>query len=400
MPHPAETRDASAVFDRWIQWQRIFEDCPLSGLGYALDEAFLARFSVNRLAPHHPVGSPALLFFEEPFLTNPVAALLEWHALFDHDLSGLCARLQAHGLLSPAIDRLEAEWPVNRVIDKYRHFVAALFGVADPALHAAALFAVGNRVFDHCFRDATHEDYRALLARPGDRSFVRLLHSLMWHHLSAEGWRDWHRSTLERLKAEVGKTVVYIAGGCDFYQLLLHGIHDIEVIDPFLPSQSSYYSEGWSWLIAEQALGDCITMDCGGYSLVLRRESHQNLDTFEAVLSTGETAVLTRCKVGWGVFSDFNERRLGTVTLHRRFAETADFAANDRRSMLLSFNELHLFATSRDFGGWGLDLNALDPARVIHIKQLRAPITVDTLRKMRATEALPFRFINLGSCAT
>ncbi|AKC83705.1 hypothetical protein IMCC26134_14630 [Verrucomicrobia bacterium IMCC26134] len=398
----AVTRTAQDVFGRWIQWQKILADLPLAKASLAIDDAFWERFTLNRCAPHHPLGSPALLFFNEAFTTDRAAALHELHALFDHDLPGLLEYLKANGLLSPAIDSLEAGLPVGAVIDKYRRFADVIYDFTDPALKAAACFALGNRIFDFCLGAESHEAFRSLLARTEDRPFARLLHSLLWQHLSADGWRDWHLSCLEALRAQSlqGRTVVYPAGGCDFYQLLRHGIYNIEVIDPFLPSQGDYYSEGWSWLISAQTLGDCITIPCGDHGLVLRRESHQSLATFEALLSTGETAVLERCKVCWGVYSDMNERRLGTLTLHRRFTETHDFAADESRAVLVSFNELFLFATSRERAGWGLDLDSLDPSRVLHVKQLRAPASIETLCRLRAAEALPFHFINLGSCAT
>ena len=227
----------------------------------------------------------------------------------------------------------------------------------------------------------------------------------MWFHLVGEGWKDWHQNCLDALKKEhdQGKRITYLAGGNDMYQLVKHGIYNIDIIDPMLPSQPDYYAEGWLWLIKKNGLGDKIIFNFDkNTTVIMKRVGYKEFELFDASLSTGDTVKIRHSKTTWNLYNKKNMKKLGTITIDRRFARQADLVINKnaKKALLFSFNEMYFVDAPQSFGGWGIDTSVVKQDTKIFVKQLRKPITKSTWAHLRKADASSFSFILLGSCAT
>lgn len=214
----------------------------------------------------------------------------------------------------------------------------------------------------------------------------------------------WHTDALSRLRAssQGGDEVVYIAGGSDIYQPLLHGVRNLSVVDPMFPSQTKYYSEGWEFLIrgagADGGIGDRIVFseaEVTGGLVMIRRSVTADGTIRTGVLSNDATEEYPQTTTVWEL-QNAAGRKVGRFTMERRFAKQEDFTNLKGRRLLISFNELAYVAATGD-EGWGLDVDAFPGDFEIEVKQLRRPVSRRTLVNMRSMNSTDFYYIKLGT---
>jgi hypothetical protein len=261
------------------------------------------------------------------------------------------------------------------------------------------LFAVGSRLFEYCFEDATYPHYQQLLVSQQDYPLVRFINSTLWYLLVGDGWKHWHDNCLKSLEAEAaaGKTINYIAGGNDFYQMLKRGIYNIRIIDPFLPSQDRYYAENWQWLI-QGDINDEIICNFDTHRLVLKRAKHVKKGTMHTKLSTGHIVALPQTETTWEIYKSDEAKSVGNVVIDRKFAEQDDFSPD--AAVVCSYDELLYAIVPEVLNGWGINPGKINSQQNIYVKQLRKPVDKNTLMNMRSASMLNYtdvRFINYAS---
>src|SRR5262249_5007120 len=136
----AETRDANAVFRKWLAKQSVRVD---NGFAGYLEDG----------------GAPALLRDPGAFLES------------------LAPRASAFDMLSRE-ERLR--------------FVRSLLTHQSPIVERLAWFALGNRLFEYAFGSATHSRFRALVEAEATRPLARLAYEWIWYALARNGWAHWH----------------------------------------------------------------------------------------------------------------------------------------------------------------------------------------------------------------
>jgi len=338
----AEQRDSKQVFNQWFDkesscFQCIFNDCTLTGS----------------------------------------------HGEMINNMPSFIDYLKNNGFEDKQLNKKEQEAGYLNIIAKNKRFMQTLCINNTKATELETLFAIANRFFEYCFSPATWPLFYKILKTPIDYPIARLIYSTMWYNLSGDGWRNWHSATLKTLqkKCAQGDYVTYIAGGTDIYQLLDYGIYNIKIIDPMLPTQPKYYSQGWDWLI-KGAIGDELTISTKHKKLLLRRNSYQETGTLSVT--------------DWQIFDQKTGIKIGTVTYDRRFCQQTDFLSKPGQHLLMSFNELY-FLTTIDDDNWGINPQKLPKDFILHIKQLRRTIDKKMLCNMRTADASKFCFIRLGS---
>lgn len=404
----AEPRQADEVFRKWKTWQFIYTDeridrpsfeDPLKALQAELPKEFRSRAAFLGLASDdfdltaNPARSDEQKKYKEAN-QRLQKGLAEIAVELDHDMPAFARRLDRGNFSSKEINEAEKAAPTKEISAAYRHVLEAIMHASEQD-HEQKMFALGNRLFEFAFGEKTGPEFVRLLDRPEKHPLVRLFYATIWYRLSGNGWRIWHRSTLDALKRETdfGKEVVYIAGGTDFYHLIKAGVRRIRIIDPILPSQIKYYSEGWEFLVSCTA-GDEITFP--DEKLTLRRKGCKELGTFQTgELSDGTKKTLPLTIVEWKILDD-RGRLVGYVTYERRFAKQDDFKSNPDRVLLISFNEL-AYVTDGTSSGWGMDPEKWAGDVKIYVKQLRHALSRSECVNLKKASTAPFSFIRLGT---
>lgn len=401
------------VFAKWLAWQRVVEAVqPKSFLkanvfqnnGQDLknyykkkyDTIFGYKYCLNSLTDGFFSDSNGLVNLK----TNKT--FMRVYNDFDHDIGDLLNLFQLHGFVQGAVNKEEQGLPVEVVVQRCRSVLKTFFPIPDHKVRYQYCFNVATRMFDWCFGEKTHKNFSTILMSPEKHQLARFCHGVMWYYLVGEGWKHWHKDCLTRVvkEAKAGKEIVYIAGGNDIYQLLKNGVYNIRVIDPLLPSQPEYYSEGWSWFV-EGTIGDKLDVDLGNKKRVLlKREKHEQKGTFQADLSTGQMATLPLSVTHWSVYDANGKKKLGTVIFDRRFCMQDDFVYDKKKAYVISFNEMYFVAIPPRLQGWGIDVSKFDSKFAFHVKQLDKPVGKPILTNLCKSEDTPFSFILLGSCAT
>jgi hypothetical protein len=313
---------------------------------------------------------------------------------------------------------------VSGDLEEYKDIIQLMFLDNDFLVSYKYLFTLANKFFEFCFYPDTWKIFEDLQINNADHPIAKLFYAIMWFHLAGSGWKNWSGSALKNIKkeAEQGKEIVYIAGGSDIYQLIANGVYNIRIIDPMLPSQPKYYSQGWSFLIhpladvgvryvgdysydsdqtwdTQLGIGDVITFDSFGKKIIMKRENFSFLgETLKAMLSNGKVVEIEKSKTEWG-FYDEKGARLGRFIIERRFVEQCDFEMSNDKAFLISFNELYFISTTKVKGGWGMNPYRFDDNFNIHVKQLHKPVDVAVVKNMRKSfENMEFNYIALGTC--
>lgn len=405
-------KNAKQIFGVWIDWQYVFQDMNIEKMKNNLDsddfwKNFAQEFKYNR----HVLKSmsPFLASLTNGELRDLGASpkeqlkenLEKIYVLLEKNIPGFINFLNKNGISSYKDLKQEEKLDIEQVVEKYRGVGELLFVNQDNFITNEYMFAIANRFFDFCFSPKTFPMFRQMLSNQRMYGALHFLYSTMWYYFVGDGWKHWHENCLNSLKqaTENGKTVVYIAGGTDIYQLLKHGIYNITVIDPILPSQPDYYSEGWMWLVKGNGggVGDIAKLNFGDKKLILRRESYRQSGSFMAKLSTGITAKLPRSLTIWAIYDAETKKRIGTVKFDRRFCKQEDFVAKQDEVLLMSFNEMYFVSAPNFLDGWGMRLKQMPENLKLYVKQLRHAVGRQELMCMRISDFSDFSFIMLGS---
>lgn len=408
---------ATNVFRKWIDCQEIYQDCDFAKKAELLDDNFLLAFKEN-----YENDFAQLKFFNlflsglsdnqinengyqlKPPLNETMKFRLRLlYHLIDTDFESFIECLRLNGFTAHNEENQEERGTILDVIEKYKAFIRLLLSDKNKLAEDESLFALSNRLFEGCFGAQTAHIYQSLLANQADYPIARFLNSIIWHHLVGEGWKHWHENCLIDLKkeADAGKEIVYIAGGSDLLALLKKGIYSIRVIDPFLPSQTRFYSEGWDFLI-KGLLDDEISFGHDYNQITMRRATHQELGHFQTKLSNGTFQEFAHTNTTWDVV-DKHEKKLGSITLERRLTTQNDFAPRENQVLIMSYDEAIYVAMPDSLNGWGIDVTQFDDSFRLFVKQLRNPIGKTELCNLRISGLLNvanLRFINFGSDAS
>lgn len=318
------------------------------------------------------------------------------YPMLDHNISALLKFFKHNGMATDEINQYEAKVHFQKVIDKYNLFADLL--CADPeGVDSDRHFALANRFFEYCYEPATWPEFKHMLSTPVNYPLLRMLHAVLWYNLAGNGWRNWHTSTLQAMKkaCDQGKEIVYIAGGCDVYNLMKHGIYSIRVIDPMLPTQPRYYISDWQWFVEGQ-LGDSLEFNFDGKRLMMKRTNVREHGGVMRVKDlNNKSCVIKEAETTWTLY-DHTNTPCGQIVFDRRYTKQADFVQSKSKELLMSFNELYYIITTGD-DHWGIDLEAFADDMNLHIKQLRKPVTKEVMRNMRFTDGSSYQFIKLGT---
>lgn len=411
----AETKTDDVVFEKWVAWQKVFKDHSLPQMHKRLDRTFWGNFVKRyqkyqtRIDCYTPLMNSLCLGNVDSaiFLLSAKKTFKNFYSWIDKDIPQFLTYMQKNQFSTQAIDEQEQEIHIDDTIKKHTTLLKLFLNQPDKIKEQEYLFAFSNRMFEACFGDAAYnKKFYAMVNNNADHPLARFCYSTMWFYLVGEGWKHWHDACLKAVKrdADKGKEIVYIAGGNDIYQLLKYGIYNIRVIDPMLPSQPDYYAQGWDWLLQGQenhGIGDRLMLNFDDKPLVMKRESYQESDSFDAALSTGVTVKLPKSITTWGVYDTTEQKRVGEIIFDRRFCQQSDFNNDKKRSLLVSYNEMYFIAMPDSLHGWGIDMDALPRHLHWHVKQLRKPVTKEVLERLRKIEEdSNFSYIMLGSNAT
>jgi UDP-2,3-diacylglucosamine pyrophosphatase LpxH len=414
MVRAKQVEKATNVFRKWIDCQEIYEDCNFKRKAQSFDDNFLLAFKENYENDFSQLKTFNLFlsglsnnqinengYQLKPPLDQTMKTRMELlYHLVDGDFESFIECFRLNGFTSQEGNDQETKSPTLDVIEKYKALARLLFTDKNKISEDELLFAVGNRLFEACFGMQTAPIYQSLLANQIDYPIARFINSIIWHHLVGEGWKHWHKNCLIDLKkeADAGKEIVYIAGGSDVFALLKKGIYSIRVIDPFLPTQTRFYSEGWDFLI-KGLIGDEIRFGHDCNQITMRRATHQELGRFQTKLSNGTLQELAHTNTTWNIV-DKDEQNLGSIILERRLTTQNDFVPHANQVLIMSYDEATYVAMPDSLNGWGIDVTQFDDSFKLFVKQLRAPIGKAELCNLRLAGLLNvanLKFINFGS---
>ncbi len=415
-------KKSSEVFKKWHKVQDVYSDVNFSDYKTAVNDSFLIKFRKNyennfallqQLTPFLHTFTNGQINANGYQLSVPIdkelaANFAAIYDLFQADMPRFIDCLKQGHFASTLMNDEEAKANYDIIINKYKAFTQLLVPHFDGYLKAQALFGFAGRLFEYCFEPKTFDHYQELLLNAENYPIARFLNSAIWHHLVGDGWKHWHQNCLDAIKecSDKGCEVVYIAGGTDIYQLLRNGTYNIRVIDPFLPTQVRYYSEGWLWLIKgagdNGGLGDVVSLSFEKRHITLKREIYSEGEKFFVKGSNNQVLELKKSVTVWKVY-DTNNKTLGTITFERRLVDQSDFANVTNKVILLSYDEAVCISSPDMLNGWGIDPTSLPDDLPIYIKQLRKPINKDVLCNMRIISMMnlaDLKFINLASDPT
>lgn len=409
----AEVRQASDVFKKWSSWQQVLPD---HNLAQAFNQDINRAPAIKACYEQNLTKLRALSDFLAPLSDNAINSYghripTSLSEVFNRNLMALTRH--AENNIPAFIDELKAhqfdgvpDATMVEQINCYTALAALMLAHDNQQFHQELTFALANRFFEFCFTPQTAPAFQQLFLNKQDHAIVRMMYAVMWERLAGSGWKHWHKDSLEALKqaADDGKTIVYLAGGSDIYQMIDRGIYSINIIDPQLPTQPKYYADQWEWLVnnnqdSQHGLGDRILFN--NQKLVMERTYyHETGEIFSMLLSNGSYAHLAQSITQWKVM-DEQENSLGVITFQRRPLSQNDFDTDTNKTILMSFNELYFIALPSHLGGWGIEPAQFPQDLQMIIKQLRKPVTKATIGAMRNASLLnasDLKFIDLGTC--
>lgn len=412
------TRTDKKIFDTWVDGkgdylQYVFSDKELENIDARNDEA-VVKVMIRRYKRLHTKLKDFNFYFE-PLLAGRsfedgaqdfLQEIKKLYPLLKNDVHAFLRYLINHNFATRSIDKIESKDPdSDDPMNKYLAFMRLICPYSQRVQERASLFGVANNFFDYCFSPKTFPAFKKLLTYKRYHPIARLLYSVMWNHLAGEGWKEWHKDSLAELKkaADSNKTIVYIAGGCDFYQLIKHGIYNICIIDPMLPSQPAYYAQHWDWFVKKGNVkdqnnrGDRLKFTFDDADVYMERTAYRQKGHFSFTRKSGKVCNIPRSRTQWSVYK--NDQRVGTVTFERRYCTQKDFEPNLKKQLLISFNELYYITSINEDDHWKIYPSKFKKNIKLVVKQLRRPLTKAELCNMVTTDELPFSFIRLGTCA-
>ena len=394
-----EVRQAQDVFARWLTptspyFQRCIPDVHLTNASLVLPPLKLNKSL-------EPLRQPLLALIGAEGGGLDAHKVKKLRQQMSRNMGAFIRKVEKAGLSSEELNTLDEATKFNMLLTRYTGFFRMLF--ADQSEESVEReFAAANRFVEFCFGSKTFLHVQKILQTPASKPLGRFLYAGMWKTLAGNGWKYWHKDTLNRLRQayENGKTVVYVAGGSDVYQLLAHGIYNIKVIDPQLNgAQDNYYADQWEWLLKgtgpSGGAGDELLFNTPDKKIVARRAKLVEGKRFSVKLDGGEELRPVSSTVVWEIFE--NDVPKGTLTFERRLATQEDFQPKDNEELLMSFNELFFIILPVEQDGWPIDPHKFANNISIHIKQLRKPVTKPMMENMAWVEEHNLAFLRLGT---
>lgn len=408
-----EKKTDDQVFGKWMKTQQVFNDQDLEGMNEHLSPAYVSSIKTKYAEMHtylEPIKGVVETIYNTKIPGGPETfnitltdglkdKLGKLYAMMDHDMPSFIEYLKNLGLATQARNDADLAGEFKDIIKQCRGLTELFFAQPNARLETDYMRAVGNRFFEFCFSPQTWPLFEEIINKPELHPLGRILYATIWYYLAGNGWKHWNSACLDELKKEAGKgkKIVYIAGGSDVFQMISRGIYNIEVIDPILPSQPKYYSEGWDWLVKPDGLGDEVTFTAADKNIYMKRTNYTENGTFKARLVTDVIADIPNSITEWTIYAKDTNKQLGIFTISRRFCTQKDFFINAQRAMVTSFNELYFLVSPNPQKSWGINPELFDSEYQIYVKQLREPVTLEEMFNMRRTEQSDFSFIALGT---
>lgn len=377
---------ASYLFDTWQLNQDVFNDDAIQNNYHNEKRLYSYYQNLKKDYKKYPgaLGQLEILWHNY----SPLLATLS-------DITQFISYLQQKQFSNKVVYNEERTWSVHKIINKYNKFMRLLCMNMSYSKQNKFLYLLANEFFMFCF-NPLQTDIQRMLTRHNSEPLVRMFYAIMWKHFGGRGWQSWHKTIIDNLQEEFqkGNEIVYIAGGSDINQLLRHNIYNIRIIDPFLPTQDTYYSQGWKFLV-KGLIGDTITWEFGANKLLLKRIGYKENGSFSAQLSNRKKRRIPHATIVWDIYNE-NGKKCGQLTIERRFVQQADFSKLHAKKLLISFNELY-FITTVGEDSWGIDIQKFDKNFEIYVKQLKNKVSKVMLNKIQQIDNT-FEFIQLGNC--
>lgn len=407
------------VFGTWITGkngycQDVFSDVNLNSLNQRDDKLVKKVMIVrhNRLKNKlEHLGSYFDRCFDDNLFKENIDSFFshtkKLNSLIDKDVNGFLQHLRVLGICSKVINNFERRHKnMDQTVDKYLALMRLLCADGSLFKERQNLFSLANNFFEFSFYPDSFSSFKKMLLMHRYHPQVRLLYATMWNHLVGDGWKNWHRSCIEKLKAEadLGKTIVYAAGGCDIYQLIKNGIYNICVVDPMIPTQVPYYSDHWNWFAKKGFVrsvdrsGDRLVFSFKDKSVYMERTGYKEQGKFKFTGYNNKKYTFPESVTTWSVF--VNDKLAGNVVFERRYCNKNDFVHSDNKRILMSFNELCCVTNVEEGDHWGIFPDQFDENLLIYVKQLRRPLTKNVLCNMTKADKISFDFLRLGVSPT
>lgn len=413
----AVTKHEMEVFGKWHAWQQVYNDRVASEFKNEFGDRFVAALKeqyekslsvTKQLVPlmfnltGGQIGSDGFQLVT-PMNEDMKKTYALLYDQMENNFPAFIETLIRSNIAYSGIDEQENGAHYDLVIEKYKALDRLLFPCSDEFKQNEFLFSLANRMFECCYSDENFVLFQNILTNRSLYPLARFLTASIWYQLVGDGWKHWHANTLNAIKEQVsqGKEVYYLAGGTDIYRLLSDGIYNITVIDPFLPTQVRFYSEGWEFLI-DSGLNDEIRFGPDSKSIKMKRIDFQEGELFFVKLQTNNIVTLRKNVITWHVF-DRNDKQVGRIIFMRRPVVQADFTELDKRCFVMSYDEMAFLGMPDMLAGWGIEPTCLPADLTIYVKQLRKPVTRNVILNLRIAGMLnlsDLKFINIASDPT
>lgn len=400
----AESKNISEIFGPLACKQNIYINQKPSSIKTNWDRQYWPK--KKKAEKNLPLYSD---FFKNTAATKSQSARLALEQIItnlESNIQGFIDYLYANDFVTTQLENADNDAmdldDVASIIERYNKFLR-LFFLPENTDTNEYMFTVANNFFQYCFGTKTYPNFKKYLNNENYFPILRLIYSVINEWFSASGWNDWSFDCLVQLKEEAdrGKTIYYIAGGCDIHHLIDSGIYNITIIDPFLPSQEKFYVPGWEWFVKnanpQNGIGDTIIFD--KHKIMLKRVTYKEDGTFNAKLSTGKKCKIPQSETVWKVTDmEKKDKHLGYIKIQRRFCNENDFLTDPQKAVLISFNELYCIATTDEVCRWGLDVSKINAKSEFYIKQLHKPVSTKIIHNMHDAEDenIKFQFCKLG----
>jgi hypothetical protein len=412
--HPTTQAHDYTIFEKWMTIKQTIDDVDFSLYASQLPSHTSQTFQYcylkqyNLLHNHQAFLStltnnviyPSGYDFNETSKQSILEQLQHVYEQLEYNLPELLEKIVTLNDQLTIIAQQETSIPHNQLINTNKALAELLVSCTNRTHQNKLLIALANRLFEACFSTDNFHKYQKTMVNQALFPIARFINTTLWYNLVGEGWKHWHKQTLDYLKVkhDKGKTIWYIAGGNDIYQLLKNGIYNMTVIDPFLPSQEAFYAANYEFLL-NGTLGDTIACHFENNPVTLKRTECRQENIFYAPQPENKLLKLKEVYTVWHVH-DATDTIVGSITLERRFARQQDFQAAPDKCIVMSYDEMVYLASPDHLNGWGINLDDLPEDFELVIKQLRKPIGLEQVYNMRiATQlnASDLQFISYGS---
>lgn len=393
-----EIRQAEKLFARWLDPKSAYFQLIIADVVLPVDKASTSLIRISKALK--PIKDLIIKLIGNKDCRREKDKLLSLYTCVITSIPEFIHKLKEAGIGSPKLLKLDKKDIFRTILHRYTGLFNTLFTLQMDAREHT--FAVANRLVEFCFGHTTFPQFKKIMLEESTQPIGNLFYAGMWQQLAGCGWKYWHQEALTSLRQayEQGKTVVYIAGGSDVYQLIANGIYNITVIDPQLNgAQDDYYADDWTWLLQghgpNDGIGDELLFHVNGKKIVAKRLRVDKGKRFGVHLEAGTKILPQASTVEWGIFED--SQRRGTLTFERRLATQEDFTTSQQIAPLMSFNELYFIAAPSTYDGWPIDPCNFSDDLVMYVKQLRNPVTKEMINNIAWIEQERLAFLRLGT---